>query len=473
MSTPGGRLDGRVPGSVARRALACSAALMSLATLPACGDLGPAPTVITVTPSAGYSNLPVPIVVNASMLRAGLVVDISGQDSYYDDSTIHMALVGDDPGLPGSVVDLGAIQPVAGVVGSAFLANVPAGLPPGSYGLRVTPANGHSVTAHAAFQELGLDLTPPTVIVDTPQMGATIGIGSDGTIYTANLRVDDGFGQLKAVNWSTSNGAMGSCLLMPEPSTNAPPGSSLCTPVFAIAPLAPVDGLGAPFSLSVDAFDVAGNETPVTVDVIVANLPKITSFDRTYGSLDGQQPITIQGAYFSLDAKAYLDVDAIVGYPPGNRMGGDVYSSGTIIGLTPRSALAHDVTVSVKTLAGVGDASNPFRYTAPPKLRLIQPASGPSSGGASLIIAGNDLLEGVTISFGTTYETSVPLYNAQYSSDDRVSGCLPPGQKGIVNVWASDAVTGVGEVVGGFTYTDDPAGDPGLVAPECQTAASP
>ena len=220
MSNPGGRLDGRVPGSVARRALACSAALISLATLPSCGDLGPTPTVITVTPSAGYSNVAVPIVVNASMLRAGLVVDISGQDAYYDDSTIHMALVGDDPGLPGSV-DLGTIQSVSGVVGSAFLATVPADLPAGSYGLRVTPANGRSVIAHAAFQELGPDLVPPTVIVDKPLLGTTIGIGSDGTIYTADLRIDDGFGQLQAVYWSTSNGAMGSCPLMAQPSTNA------------------------------------------------------------------------------------------------------------------------------------------------------------------------------------------------------------------------------------------------------------
>jgi hypothetical protein len=137
------------------------------------------------------------------------------------------------------------------------------------------------------------------------------------------------------------------------------------------------------------------------------------------------------------------------------------------VGFTPRNALPHDATVSVQTMAGVGDGPYPFRYMAPPNLRLIQPTSGPVSGGVLVTIAGNDLLEGVIVSFGKTYETSAPLYAASYSANDKVVGCLPPGDAGPVTVWASDPVTGLGQLVGGFTYTDDAAA---MASPGCPPA---
>lgn len=434
--------------------------------LPACSDLGPSPTVDAVTPGVAYSDVAVPIIVHAPMLRAALVVDIGGETAYYDDGALHMALVGDEPGVSGSV-DLGTIQSVEGVAGTSFLAEVPAKLAPGVYALRVTPPNGHPVLQHAAFQELGPDTVPPMVTVDMPQPDTTLGVGDKTTTVTASLRVDDGFGQLLAVNWSASNGATGSCPLAPQPFTNAPPGHITCSASFAVAPLDPANGLGIPFSFDVVAVDVAMNVTPVSVAVNVAHLPKIVSFERTYGALAGQQPIIIHGAYFTDDAKAFIDANPIVGYAPDNRPGGDVRDAGTIVGFTPRNALPHDATVSVQTMAGVGDGPYPFRYMAPPNLRLIQPTSGPVSGGVLVTIAGNDLLEGVMVSFGKTYETSAPLYAASYSANDKVVGCLPPGDVGPVTVWASDPVTGLGQLAGGFTYTDDAAA---MASPGCLPA---
>ena len=470
MSVRGARLDGRVPGTAVRGAQVCMAALMSSVTLLGCSDPGPAPTIDSVTPAQAYSNVPVPILVDATMLRAGLVIDISGQDARYEDGTIHMALVGEEPGLP-QAVELDEVQSLDGVGGRRFLATVPMNVAPGVYGLRITPANGHPVIAHAAFQELGLDVSPPVVVIDTPAPG-TIGIGNQGTTVTATLSVDDGFGELLAINWSTSNLAAGTCLLTPQVPTNAPPRNATCVATFAIASLAPADGLGVPFWFQVDATDVAGNIGQATVELTVANMPSISSFERAYGALQGQQPITIHGAYFSQDATAYIDVDAIVGYPPGTRPGGDVQDSGTIIGLTPRGGQARDVPVFVKTIAGLGSGPYPFRYTAPPKVRLIEPATGPSSGGKLLTIAGNDLLDGVIISFGDVFETSVPLYNPSYSANDKVVGCLPPGPSGPVSVWASDLVTGKSELVGGFTYTDDDD-VAATVSPGCETADGP
>lgn|GEM_PF-2456794 len=434
--------------------------------LPACGDLGPAPAIGAVTPAAAYSDVPVPLVVQAPMLRAALVVDVGGDDAHYDDGSLHMALVGDDPGLP-SWVDLGPIRSIPELPDSSFLATVPPGLPAGAYALRVTPPNGHSVLQHGAFQEFGPDTVPPLVVVDMPQPDATLGVGDKTTTVTASLHVDDGVGQLMAVTWFASNNAMGSCPLARQPFTGSLPGQISCLASFPIAPLDPANGLGVPFSFNVVAVDVAMNVTPLTVALTVANLPKIVSFERSYGALAGQQPITIHGAYFTNDAQAFIDEDAIVGYAPDNRAGGDVRDSGTIVGFTPPNARPHDATVSVTTTAGVGDGPWPFRYTAPPNPRLVQPASGPLSGGVPVTIAGNDLLDGVIISFGKTYETSVPLVAPSYFSDDKVYGCLPPGQAGVVTVWASDPVTGLGQLAGAFTYTD---GGDATASPTCLPA---
>jgi len=471
LSHRGARLGGRVPGTAARRAQASLVASMSFITLSACSDLGPTPRVDAVTPAAAYSDVPVNIIVDTTTLRAGLVVDVDGQDAHYDDGTIHMALVGDDPGLP-PAVDLGTVYPLAGVTGGSYLVTVPAYLRPGAYGLRITPPNGHSVIGHGAFQCLGPDTVPPVVNIDSPQAGTTFGLGDNPLTVVASFQVDDGFGQLATVNWSTANYAMGSCALTPLPVTGASPRQVSCVATFAVAPLDPAYGLGVPFWFRVDATDAAGNIGSAVVNLTVANLPKIVSFDRAYGSLEGHQPITIHGAYFTQDAKAYVDVDAVVGSPPDNRVGGDVRDSGTIVGFTPRGDQARDVAVSVKTLAGVAGGPYPFRYTAPPKLRLIQPASGPAGGGVLVTVAGNDLLDGVTISFGATYETSVPFYNASYSSSDKVVGCLPAGTTGIVNVWATDSVTGVGELAGGFTYVDPEDADAAMVSPACQMAGA-
>jgi hypothetical protein len=203
---------------------------------------------------------------------------------------------------------------------------------------------------------------------------------------------------------------------------------------------------------------------------VLATVPVVQSFEPTYGPPSGQQQITIHGRHFSDDAEAFIGPTPITGAPPGNRVGGDVRDAGTIVGFTPWAARAYDATVSVTTVAGVGDGPYPFHYTAAPRIRLVQPASGPPSGGVRMTIAGDDLLSGVVISFGPAFAGSVPLYNATYSFNDKVVGCLPPGQQGTVTVWASDPVTGVGSLMGGFTYAD---GDDTAPSGDCLTAAAP
>ena len=143
----------------------------------------------------------------------------------------------------------------------------------------------------------------------------------------------------------------------------------------------------------------------------------------------------------------------------------------TIMGLTPPHSLPEDVPVEVSSDAGAATLTTKFRYVAPPRIRTIYPATGPTSGGIRIIVAGNDLSDHAMIVFGATLETATPLGPPlTYSADDKVVGCLPPGQ-GTVSVWARDPVTGVGPPFNGFSYTDPLAnagaseGDPACAGP--------
>ena len=486
MTGAGARLDRRVPGTAVRGDVRSGRArsnwapcltgtlAFSVALGLGCTDLGPTPTIVSVTPTVAYSDVPVPLAVDTSMLRSGLVVDIDGESAHYDDGTIHMALLGEDPGLLSSVA-LGAVQQVPGSSGAVttFLTTVPADLAPGMYGLRVTAPNGRSVTLPAAFQELGPDTVPPLVTVDMPTPLTVLGVGATPATVTVTLHVDDGDGELSAVTWLASNGAAGACGLTPQPTTNAPPAQIKCQARFQIDPLDPAAPSSVPFSFHVDAIDVANHAGSADVPLFLAHLPSITSFEPGYGPLAGHQAFTIHGAFFTPDAQAFIDNNLLIGAPPGNRMGGDVVDSNTITGFTPPNARPHDATVSVQTQtpAGSTDATTGFRYTSPPRPRLVQPATGPTTGGILVTVAGNDLLDGVTIAFGPTAASAIPLSGASYSSNDKVVGCLPPGQ-GTVTIWANDPVTGVGSLVDAFTYTDD-EGASTMDSPECLPAAAP
>jgi len=479
----GARLDRRVPGTAVRGddvrsgcvrggwAARVTGALAFSATLAlGCTDLGPTPRIDSLTPTVAYSDVAVPLAVVAPMLRSGLVVDIDGESAHYDDSTIHMDLLGEEPGQLGSVA-LGPVQQLQDSATPTFLTTVPAGLQAGMYGLRVTAPNGRSVTLEAAFQELGNDVIPPVVTVLSPRPPATtLGVGTSPATVVIMVHVDDGDGELSAVTWIASNGATGACPLPPQPLTNAPPAQIDCSARFDIAPLDPAAGSSAPFWFHVDAVDVANHTGSMDLPLVVATLPTVTSFEPNYGPLAGHQAITIHGQCFSKDATGYIENNALIGAPPDNRLGGDVVDENTISGFTPPNARPHEATVWVETAAGRVAGSSGFRYTSPPHPRLVQPATGPATGGTWVTVAGNDLLEGVTISFGPTAATAVPLYNTTYSSNDKAAGCLPPGQ-GTVSVWASDPVTGDGSLMGAFTYTDEDGS--AMASPDCLPAAAP
>ena len=210
-----------------------------------------------------------------------------------------------------------------------------------------------------------------------------------------------------------------------------------------------------------------GHTTAVNVPLLAAAPPVITEFEGSIGALAGNQPFVVHGKHFLPGSQAALDGILILG----SVAGGDQADDMTIMGLTP----PHDpgvVQVSVQSRAGIDYATAPFRYVAPPRPRLVNPAVGPTGGGIRVTVAGNDLLDSVIIAFGATAAEAQPLGGVSHEAEDKVVGCLPPGQ-GTVSVWAIDPVTGMGSLPASFTYQDSPSDAGVLLDPSCASATAP
>lgn len=443
---------------VAKRRFFCPLAV--LLTTHGCTDVGSGPIDLQVRPSSAYSDLAMTLVVNAPALRPALAVDIVAETAQYEKDSVRMSLVGESPG-PNNVVPLSEPRWDGA---STYLTIVPAGTAPGVYGLRIDTENGHSTTVAGAFQELGRDTSPPTLIVNAPMAGWKLPQGGSTMMM---IFADDGPGQLAQVSCETSAG-VGQCDLPANPITGELPSQVSC---MANCPVPAVTGDvidPEPFTLQVVATDVAGQSTTVPVPLFAANLPSVTGFDNTVGAVSGNQVFTVRGQYFLPGSQALLDGIPLVGPVPG----GDRVDDTTIVGMTPPHGPGA-VPVEVQSAAGTAHAMALFRYMSPPRPRAIQPAVGPSAGGIRVTIAGNDLRSEVIISLGTTLENAQPLRGATaHDFEDKVVGCLPPGQ-GTVSVWAYDPVTGFSSLPDSFTY-QDAAGDAGvLLDPTCTAGSGP
>lgn len=456
-------------------------ALAALLTCPGCTQ--PAPTVVQlvrVEPTSAYSDAARVLTVMASvesMLRPALDVDVSGQSAWFDQSTLHLALVPPE-GDPRPTVPLGTVRWTPRVffneitpegpaprVYDVFQATIPAGVAVGSYDVKLDVPSHKVAILPRGFEELGSDADTPTLSVSSPGVDQILPAGLDAV---AIISADDGVGQIHDILLETPDGQAQGCdvesvkarLTFPY-NADLPSKVSFCPAMFS-TPTIDDSQLTAPYWLRVTVHDVAGHEASTMVSLVLAHEPKITSFENTMGSLAGYQRFVVHGRFFLPGSQASIGSVPIIGTlsEGGSVPGGVVVDDNTITGLTPPHTLAEDVPVEVRTEAGAATLPAKFRYVAPPRIRVIFPATGPTSGGIMITVAGNDLSKDVAIVVGATLETSRPLGPPiTYTADDKVVGCLPPGQ-GTVSVWARDPVTGLGLPYNGFAYSDAPADSP-------------
>lgn len=407
-----------------------------------------------VRPARAFSDVPVSLLIDAPTLRPALVIDVASGALTVDESSIQLSLVPED-GAGLAPVGLGPAR-WDGV--ETFVASVPADVPAGSYALRVVAPSGKSTRLADAFQELGPDVTPPTITLESPAAGGTLAAGA---MIGVMFLVDDGEGELASVTWRTADGTNGACALGADPDTGDPPSSVNCTVTFLAPALIGTAPTTMPFSFQVTATDAAGNATILATALTVAKLPIVTGFSNSVGGLAGGQPFVVHGFYFLPGSRAFIGKVPILGSVPG----GEVQDDMTIVGLTPPDARAESLAVQVVSPAGAATANATFAYVAPPLPRNITPASGPASGGILVTVDGNDLRTGASVSLGPSLDVALPLVNPTYTAGDKVVGCLPAGT-GTVSVWVQDAITGNGVLAGAFTYDDDDAAPaPGAPGP--------
>jgi len=413
-------------------------------TLLGCADAGPTPSVTSVKPARAYSDLAVPLTIQAPGLRAGLFVDVTGQSATFDDSTVHAWLVPNTPGLPIVSLDPVRWRYVSGGT-SSFRATVPAAIDADVYSLRMEAPNGRQATLPNAFVELGPDEEAPNISLGAPAMDQTF---PPDTPSQAVFSADDGFGQLAEVRLETESGVVVRCPADVDPDTGLSSPKKACVQTFQ-TPALPEDVPSRSFWVQAVGIDVAGNvgaSDPVALRV--TQLPQVAAFMPALDGLGGGALMTITGRYFLEDAQALVGGIPLVD---------QVRSAETsITGLVPASLRPGTVDVVVQSAAGPSRPAGSFRYIGPPRLRSVHPTIGPTAGGIKMTIAGNDLRSVVKVSFGASsagaLELLVPL---THEADDKVTGCLPPGH-GTVTVWASDPITGESHLDAAFTYTDGP-----------------
>jgi hypothetical protein len=92
-----------------------------------------------------------------------------------------------------------------------------------------------------------------------------------------------------------------------------------------------------------------------------------------------------------------------------------------------------------------------FSYTPRPELTTIFPAQGPTTGGTSFTIAGNNFAAGARVYFGMAEASGVMVGSATV-----ITGTTPPNPLGAVDVRVVNVDQQEGVLTGGFTYNPPP-----------------
>ncbi len=164
---------------------------------------------------------------------------------------------------------------------------------------------------------------------------------------------------------------------------------------------------GATYYFAVRAYNTAGlqsplsNEASVYLSPAVVPAPVITAMSPSSGPMGGNTLVTLSGANFTSGAVVRFGTTA-----------GTVQSvSSTSIAVRTPALPVGPVSVSVTLLDGrSATAPGTFTAVAPtPSISSVTPASGLTSGGTSVTIAGSQFVSGASVTFGGTPATVTSL----------------------------------------------------------------
>ncbi|PHV46741.1 hypothetical protein CSQ91_28270, partial [Janthinobacterium sp. BJB301] len=174
-------------------------------------------------------------------------------------------------------------------------------------------------------------------------------------------------------------------------------------------------------------------------------VPTVTSISPTAGPATGGTTVTITGTGFGSTTAVTFGATAATGYT--------VNSATQITATAPAGTGTVDVRVTTAGGTSATSAADQFTYVARPVVSSISPTSGPTTGGATVIITGSNFSGTTAVTFGATAATGYTVNSAT-----QITATAPVGGAGTVDV----SVTSVGGTSATsandqFTYVTLPA----------------
>lgn len=170
--------------------------------------------------------------------------------------------------------------------------------------------------------------------------------------------------------------------------------------------------------------------------------PTITGFSPTWGISAGGTSVTINGTNFRSGAAVYFGTTQV---PSGNV----TFIGDTALQVITPAHTAGIVAVRVvNPTPDFQEASlSGFEYKDQPTITNVSPSSGPTTGGAHVTITGTYFNTGATVMFGTTSSSSVTV-----NSSTEIIAVAPAHTAGTVNVTVTNPNTLYATASNAYTY---------------------
>ena len=137
-------------------------------------------------------------------------------------------------------------------------------------------------------------------------------------------------------------------------------------------------------------------------------VPTVTSLSPSTGPVTGGTTVTVTGTGFLSNATVTVGGTAV----PGANV--TVNSATSITIVTPATVTTGVANVQVTTTGGgvssTAGTGDDFTYTATvPTITVLNPATGPTTGGTSVVITGTGFITGAVVKFGSLTASSVTI----------------------------------------------------------------
>ena len=167
--------------------------------------------------------------------------------------------------------------------------------------------------------------------------------------------------------------------------------------------------------------------------------PIVTSSSPAVGPTAGGNTVTINGMYLSSATSVSFG---------SNTATPTVVNDALLTVVAPAGTAPGSVSLTVVT-AGGSTTSLPYTYVDAPTISVVDPTSGPASGGTAVTITGT----GLGYTGGVTFD-GTPA-NFLVVSQNQIVALAPPGSAGSVDVVVSTA-GGSATATGAYTYVNGP-----------------